>query len=224
MMKIVPAILAENYEDFVLRIRQAETFAPYVQIDCMDGIFVPTRSIPPETIGDLNTSLSFELHLMVRNPSSFMDKVENSGLKRVLFHFEAEVDHSGFMEILKNRGLSPGLAIKPETPIDDFTRPASDADALLFLTVTPGQYGSSFRPEVLEKVADARRRFPDKLIGVDGGVSLDNLKSFVGIGVDYACVGSRIFLDGKPAENYRSFMEKVNELEKNRDSRHAKSG
>jgi ribulose-phosphate 3-epimerase len=210
-MKIVPAILAENYEDFTLRIRQAETFTRYVQIDCMDGIFVPTKSIPPETIGSLNTSLSFELHLMVRDPSSFMDKVENKALKRVLFHFEAEVDHLGFMEALKGRGLSPGLAISPETQTEDFAEFAFHADTLLFLTVSPGRYGSAFRPEVLEKVADARRRFPGKLIAVDGGVSLDNLKSFVNIGVDYVCVGSRIFLDGEPAENYQRFMEKLDE-------------
>jgi ribulose-phosphate 3-epimerase len=213
-MKIVPSILAENHDDFISKIRQAETFAQYVQIDCMDGIFVPTKSVPPETIGSLNTSLSFELHLMVRDPSSFMDKAGNEGLKRVLFHFEADVDHLGFMETLKGRGLSPGLAVKPETPTGDFAEFAYQADTLLFLTVSPGRYGSAFRPEVLAKVADARRRFPGKLIAVDGGVSLDNLKSFVDIGVDYVCVGSRIFLGGEPAGNYRRFTEKLNGLGK----------
>jgi ribulose-phosphate 3-epimerase len=213
-MKIVPSILSENHDDFISKIRQAETFTQYVQIDCMDGIFVPTRSVPPETIGSLNTSLSFELHLMVRDPSSFMDKAGNEGLKRVLFHFEADVDHLGFMEALKSRGLSPGLAVKPETLTEDFAEFAYQADTLLFLTVSPGRYGSAFRPEVLAKVADARRRFPGKLIAVDGGVSLDNLKSFVDIGVDYVCVGSRIFLGGEPAENYRRFTEKLNGLGK----------
>jgi ribulose-phosphate 3-epimerase len=211
-MKIVPAILAENYDDFVLRVRQAETFTQYVQIDCMDGIFVPAKSVPPETIGSLSTSLSFELHLMVRDPSSFVDKAENEKLERVLFHFEADVDHLGFMKLLKDRGVSPGLAVRPETPMEDFLELVSHADTLLFLTVSPGRYGSDFRPEVLEKVAEARRRFPGKLIAVDGGVSLDNLGSFVDIGVDYVCVGSRIFLGGEPAENYRSFTEKLKGL------------
>lgn len=211
-MKIVPAILAENYDDFILRIRQAETFAQYVQIDCMDGDFVSSKSIPPETIESLDTSLAFELHLMVRDPFSFMNVISNSGLRRVLFHFEADVDHIGFMKTLRGRGLSPGLAVKPETRIEDFAGVAPYADTLLFLTVTPGQYGSSFKPEVLEKVSDAKRRFPGKLIAVDGGVSLDNLKSFVEIKVDYVCIGSRIFLEGEPADNYRRFLEKLKEL------------
>lgn len=209
LMKIVPSILAENEDDFLLRIRQAETFTHYVQIDCMDGIFVPTRSVPPETIGSLKSSLSFELHLMVRDPISFVDKAENKGLERVLFHSEADVDHLGFMKLLKDRGLSPGLAFRPETPMEDFAEFAAHADTLLFLTVSPGRYGSAFRPEVTDKVARARRRFPDKLIAVDGGVSLENLESFENMGVDYVCVGSRIFLGGEPAENYRSFTEKL---------------
>jgi len=84
---------------------------------------------------------------------------------------------------------------------------------ILFLTVDPGQYGSPFRPEVAEKVAEARNIFPDKLISVDGGISLDNLKIFYDIGVDFACVGSRIFLKGEPEENYRRFTDKIREFE-----------
>lgn len=211
-MKIVPSILAETYDDFVSIIRQAEVFTDYVQIDCMDGIFVPTNSVTPEDIGSLETSLSFELHLMVNNPSSFMDNLQNEGLKKVLFHFETDIDHLAFIRTLRERGLSPGLAVKPETKTEDFIEFASAADTLLFLTVTPGRYGSPFIPEVLDKVADARRRFPGKLIAVDGGVSLDNLKSFADIGVDYVCVGSRIFLDGDPGQNYRRFTEKLKAL------------
>lgn len=213
-MKIVPSILAENYDDFILRIRQAETFTQYVQIDCMDGIFVPTKSVPPETIGRLNTSLSFELHLMVRDPRSFTDSIENEGLKRVLFHFEADVDHLSLLKSLKDRGLGTGLAVKPETKMEEFFEAAAHADTILFLTVSPGRYGGAFRPEVLENIADGRRRFPDKLVAVDGGVSLDNLTSFVDIGVDYVCVGSRIFLGGEPSENYRRFVQKLKGLGK----------
>lgn len=212
LMNIVPSILAETNDDFILRIRQAETFTRYVQIDCMDGFFVPTKSIPPETIGSLNTNLSFELHLMVRDPSAFMDKAANDGLKKVIFHFEADVDHLDFMESLKKRGFSTGLAINPETQTEQFAELAHHADTILFMTVTPGRYGSPFRADVLEKVAAARRRFPDKLVAVDGGVSLDNLKSFVDIGVDYACVGSRIFLDKEPAASYRRFEQEARGL------------
>ena len=93
------------------------------------------------------------------------------------------------------------------------TEKFEDCLKLLFLTVDPGAYGSPFKVEVLKKIEEARRIFPNKVISVDGGVSLDNLKSFMYIGVDSVCVGRRIFLKGNPEENYRQFAKKLEECE-----------
>jgi ribulose-phosphate 3-epimerase len=213
-VRIVPAILSENFEDFLFRLHQAESFAGYVQVDLMDGEFVPTRSFPPEKLNTLNSPIPFEIHLMVRDPSAVMERVENVSIKKVLFHFESDVDHMGLIGRLRQRGLGAGLAVKPETGLEEFRDVAVHADTLMFLTVDPCCYGNPFRPEVLGKVAEARRLFPGKTISVDGGVSLDNLRSFMDIGVDYVCVGSRIFLNGSPEENYRLFLEKVDELQR----------
>lgn len=213
-MKIVPALLAEKFDEFLLRLREAEGFADYAQIDLMDGNFVGTKSFPPERINTLNTALSFELHLMVKDPSAFFGRINHGSIKKVIFHVEAEGDHPGFIEKLKGRGLDAGLAINPETGITQIKEVAENVDTLLFLTVDPCCYGSAFKPEVLDKIAEARRFFPAKVIAADGGVSFDNLKMFYDIGVDYVCVGSRIFLDGDPKENYLRFAEKAKEFEK----------
>ena len=213
-MKIVPAILAEKFDDFTARLKEAESFADYVQIDVMDGIFVDTTSFPVERINGVTTSLSFEAHLMVNEPVPFMDRITHPGLKKVIFHFEASAEFPFLIRKIRGRGLVPGLAVKPETGLDAFRGIGEQVDTLLFLTVDPGFYGNSFRPEVLTKIADARKVFPGKIIAVDGGVALDNLKTFLDIGVDYVCVGSRIFLNGDPGENYRCFIEKVKEIER----------
>ena len=104
-MKIVPALLAENADDFILRLKQAESFADYIQIDMMDGIFVPTNSFPPERINNVVTSLSFEIHLMVKHPSAFTAPIHNPGLKKVLFHFESDVKHLDFIRQMRERGI-----------------------------------------------------------------------------------------------------------------------
>ena len=212
-MRIVPAVLASEFHDFLLKIRQAESFTDYIQIDLMDGVFVETVSFPAEKINEVVTSLSFEVHLMASDPISFMSKINNRGLKEVIFHFEAEVDHADIISRIKARGLLAGMAIKPETGLDKFRDAAGQADTLLFLTVDPCCYGHPFKPEVLKKVSEARKIFPDKVIAVDGGVSLDNLEDFLSIGVDYVCVGSRIFQKGDPGENYGLFVETLRELE-----------
>jgi ribulose-phosphate 3-epimerase len=213
-MKIVPSVLAENYEDFLLRIRQAESITDFVQIDLMDGVFVENKSFPPEKINGTNTSLSFEVHLMIQDPLRALKDINHPNVKRAIFHFESDVRPEDFISAAGERGIGTGLAVKPETGIDDFRDLAQAVDMILFLTVDPGQYGSPFRPEVAEKVAEARNIFPDKLISVDGGISLDNLKTFYDIGVDFACVGSRIFLKGEPEENYRRFTDKIREFER----------
>lgn len=212
-MKIVPAILADNAEDFLMRLRQAEAFSDYVQIDLMDGSFVPSRSFPVETLSNTTTSIDFEVHLMVSNPHALMESIDNRHLKKVIFHFESRVKHLDFINQMKKRGIAVGMAIKPETKTGEFREVAEKVDTLLFLTVDPGRYGNSFKPEVLRKIEEARRIFKNKTIAADGGVSLKNLKLFLDLGVDYVCIGSKIFLEGIPEENYKDFVETLAQLE-----------
>ena len=212
-MKIVPAILAENYADFLMRLRQAELFTDYVQIDLMDGSFVPSLSFPAENLNGLSTSLTFEVHLMVKHPFAYMSKVFNQNLKKVFFHFESDVKHLDFIDQMKKRGFDVGMAIRPETEISEFEETAEMVDTLLFLTVDPCCYGNPYKPEVIEKIRKARHKFRNKSISADGGVSLDNLRLFVEAGLDYVCVGSRIFLQGNPEKNYELFLNKLRDLE-----------
>ncbi len=113
-MKIVPAILAQNIDDFHLRLKEAESFTDYIQLDIMDGVFVPTKSFPPEEINTINSPLSFEAHLMVKDPLDFLSRINNPGLMKVLYHFEADADHIKFIKYIKERKLNAGMAIKPE--------------------------------------------------------------------------------------------------------------
>jgi len=212
-MKIIPAILAENCDDFMALVQQAESFTDYVQIDMMDGDFVPSVSFSPEKLNHIRTSLSFEVHLMVQHPSAYMSKIDSPSVRKVIFHFESDVIHNDFIDQIKKRGLSTGMAVKPETELKAFEKVAEHVDSLLFLTVSPGAYGSLFRPEVMDKIRKARRKFPEKALSADGGVSLENLKLFIEAGVDSVCVGSRIFVQGDPGKNYAMFVKKLKELE-----------
>ena len=211
-VKVVPSVLAEDFDDFILKVRQAESFTDYVQIDVMDGVFVDTKSVAPEKISGLNTSLHFEVHLMTQDPASLVREIQNPSLKKVIFHYEADVDHLALLREIGEKRLDAGLAIRPGTTLEECGRIAEHAGTLLFLTVEPGKYGSPFIPEVVRKVAEARRIFPDKTIVVDGGVSLENLEILYKAGVDYVCVGSRIFMGGSPEDNYRRFVKRLDEL------------
>jgi len=213
MMEIIPAILADNIGGCLKMVKQAESFTRYVQIDLMDGLFVPSRSFSGEAINDIQTTIFFEVHIMVQDPQSLMSRIQHPHLKQVIFHFESNVLHLDFIRQMEKRGISTGMALNPGTQFNEFKEIAERVDTLLFLAVDPGAYGSPFKPEVLKKVEESRRLFPHKRISVDGGISLDNLKLFKDIGVDSVCVGSRIFQKGVPEENYKQFKNKIKELE-----------
>ncbi len=116
---------------------------------------------------------------MVKDPLNFLSHIHNPRLKKVLYHVETDVDHHCLINYINGRGLSAGIAIKLETKIEEFKDLVKYIDTLLFLAVDPCCYGNPFNPEVMEKIAEARELFPEIDIAVDGGVSPDNLKSFI---------------------------------------------
>jgi ribulose-phosphate 3-epimerase len=150
---------------------------------------------------------------MVKHPSAFMVQVAHPRLRKVIYHVESDVKHRDFISQLKKQGIASGVAIKPDTPLDAISHIAGHVDTLLFMTVDPGYYGSPFKQEVVEKIQETRSRFNDTVIAADGGVSLSNLHLFLDAGVDYACVGSRIFHGDNPGENYRQFLRRLEELD-----------
>ena len=210
-MKIVPTILTDNPTDLLRMVRQAEQFADYIQIDVMDGVFVPSRSFSLKELGELKADLSCELHLMVKDPIASFASLNWQCLKRIIFHYEATDEQERVISAIKNRGLEAGLAVNPKTTFEEFDSLMPEIDAILFLSVDPGHYGSPFQPGVLDKIRAVRKAYPEKILGIDGGISLDNLKDVMDSGVNYASVGSRIFLHKDPAESYKTFARKTEE-------------
>jgi ribulose-phosphate 3-epimerase len=208
-MEIFPTILTDKLDDLLKMVRQAEGFAKFIQIDVMDGIFVPSKSFSLEELGELHANLSCELHLMVKEPINYIDKLNWDCLKRIIFHFEATSEPEKVISAIRDKGIEAGMAVSPETTFKEFEYLITKVDSILFLSVDPGHYGSSYQPEVLEKIKEVRKAYPAKTLGIDGGVSLDNLKDIMDSQVNYASVGSRIFLHEDPSESYQIFLEKI---------------
>ena len=208
-MDIFPTILTDKLDDLLKMVRQAEGFAKFIQIDVMDGIFVPSKSFSLEELGELHANLSCELHLMVKEPVDYIDSLNWDCLKRIIFHFEATSEPEKVISAIQAKGLQAGMAVNPETTFKEFDFLMPKVDSILFLSVDPGHYGSSYRPEVLEKIKEVRKAYPDKTLGIDGGVSLDNLEDIMDAQVNYASVGSRIFRHEDPSESYQLFLEKI---------------
>ena len=201
--KVIPAILTDEPSVLERFVCQAETFSDYLQVDIMDGLFVPSHSIKCEHLAALDTKLGWEVHLMVEDPESYVKGCQEAGASRIIFHYEANSLPEKIINLVKTLGLEVGLAVNPETPVSVVFPLAGDVDNILLLTVHPGFYGSPFLPEVMEKVLELRRAYPELEIGVDGGIKESNITQVAQAGVDAIYVGSAIFRQSQPAESYR---------------------
>jgi len=209
--RVVPAILTDDPSTLEKMVHQAESFTDYVQIDIMDGHFVPSRSVTWEDIASLSINIKWEAHLMVTRPEEYLEGFKQAGAGKIIFHHEATTSPQQVISQIRNLGLDVGLAINPETPVSAIAPYIKQVDGVLLLTVTPGFYGSKFIPEVMDKVAELRNIQPGIEIGVDGGIKESNIQEIARAGVDYICVGSAVFLQPDPAASYRLLQSLVQE-------------
>jgi len=213
LRRVVPAILADSPHALETMVRRAEGFAGWVQIDIMDGVFVPSRSVTSEDIASLAPGFDWEAHLMVREPEKLIEGFHLAGATKIIVHYEAvKVLPGDIVEHITSLGMAAGMAINPETPVsvlrDDLV---SKLDGILFLSVHPGFYGAKFLPEVLDKIKEFRRLYPDVAIGIDGGIKEGNIARVAEAGVDEICVGSAIFVQPNPSESYKRLQKLARE-------------
>lgn len=206
-VRAVPAILTDDVKTLEKLVRQTETFTDYAQLDIMDGRFVPSTSVSCSDIARVKPDITWEAHLMVMNPETCIEDFRQAGAKKIVFHFQATPSPEKIISLVRDKGMEVGLAINPEVPVSDITSLVSKIDSLLFLAVNPGFYGAKFIPEVLDKIKDFRKAYPDMEIGIDGGIKENNIAEIARTGVNVIYIGSAIFLQPDPAESYRHLSE-----------------
>lgn len=206
LTRVMPAILTNDPKALATMVRQAETFTTYVQLDIMDGQFVPSKSITWEHLASLSLKLDWEAHLMVLHPEDYLQGFRQAGAQKIVFHYEATPSPQEFISLVRDIGMSVGLAVNPDTANSAILPLVDNVDSVLFLTVHPGFYGSKFIPEVMDKVAELRSARPEMEIGVDGGIKESNIRQIVRAGVDVIYVGSAIFLQPQPGESFRHLL------------------
>lgn len=186
--KIIPAIIANSQEELEKRINKVKDHLSILQLDIMDGKFVPTHSLDFD-FKLPKTNCKYEAHLMVNNPEEWVEK--NWKIADViLVHIESTKEPEKIIELVKNKGKKIGFVLNPETPIEKIKPYLNQIDQVLIMTVDPGYYGSPFLPETLEKVKELRKLKPNLNIEVDGGINADTIKQAYKAGANLFVCGS----------------------------------
>jgi ribulose-phosphate 3-epimerase len=147
--------------------------------------------------------LTIDAHLMISEPSRYIDRFIEAGADTLTFHVEIdeteEVKHET-LAVIRGAGRTPGLAVSPRTPTSAVRDYLNEIDLIMVMTVEPGFGGQHFMPEPAEKIVEARRMFDGRggtQVHVDGGVSADTAGVVGGYGVDVCVVGSALFQRGR---------------------------
>ena len=206
MIEIIPTIIAQDFNQLKEKIKKIEPYVEWVQLDVMDGQFVDNSTWQnPEELKELETDLNLEAHLMIKNPEEVIENWIDSGIKRIIFHYESTDQYQEILNKIKKAGLETGIAINPKTPIEVVEKFIPQLDLILVMTVNPGKGGQELISDTLVKVKRLQDLYPNKKIQVDGGVNLENVKELINTGADILAVGSTIF-------NSQDIEEIINQL------------
>ncbi len=199
MIKISPSLLAADFTNLKKELERIENSADMLHLDVMDGVFVPNISFGQEIISSLrnNTSLIFDVHLMITNPMRYIKDFAKAGADIITIHYESCDNQIEVLKAIRELGIKPSISIKPATPAFILEPILEYVDMILVMTVEPGFGGQAFIPETLESVKTLSEMIKASgrniEIEVDGGINKDNIKLAYDAGARVFVAGSSVF-------------------------------
>ncbi|MBO5772573.1 MAG: ribulose-phosphate 3-epimerase [Clostridia bacterium] len=193
---VSPSILSADFSKLDLEsLSLQQCGADWVHCDVMDGKFVNNTTFNHETVAKIRQAVQIivDAHLMIETPELFVDDYIKAGADVITFHLEACQDTASLIKYIKDKGVKCGLSIKPNTPVESLYPYLDDLDMVLIMSVEPGWGGQKFLPSALPKLETLRKRCPDLLLQVDGGINLENVQSVIDAGANCIVSGSTVF-------------------------------
>lgn len=154
-----------------------ETDTDYIHVDVMDGKFVPNKTMPFSEMKNIYkyTSKRLDVHLMVNDPTKYINDYATLNTEYITIHEEIDVDIIEMLKLIKSYGIKCGLAIKPDTLVSDLVPYLPLLDLVLVMSVEPGAGGQKFIMESEEKIKEVKTLIDtynlSTKISVDGGIN-----------------------------------------------------
>ncbi len=202
-VRITPSILNADFAHLDSEIAKIAGASDLIHLDIMDNVFVPNMTFDFQAATEIikNCPIPVDSHLMVADVDLIAIQYAEAGSASVTIHVEAASDIRGTLKGIKSHGARASIALKPNTPIHEYSEYFDLIDMVLIMTVEPGFGGQQFMENMMAKVKEAR-----KLIGarpiwlqVDGGISLATIDIAREAGADTFVAGSAVFNADDPA-------------------------
>lgn len=195
-------------------IQKAEGVVKRVQIDIVDGVYAENKTILPDNLRNLETSLFLDFHLMVKEPINWVESCFRSGADRIIGQIEMMQDQIAFMSKVQGLGCKAGLGIDIETGIEQIDPTIlTDLDVVLLMNYPAGFGGQRFDEKVLGKIKNLVKEkskdvTPFKICS-DGGITTENVTKLKE--VDEVAIGRKIF-EGDMEKNIKKLENALNDV------------
>lgn len=202
MMKVVPAILAETKEELREQLEKVADLSNLISFDMAESGFVEGIETPlHKDFPFLSESKKIFWHLMVNNPSDFMEECLKFETQIIAIHAEAHNPIEA-LERIKTLGVQAGVVFNPTTNPENFEELIKVADIVQIMTVIPGAQGRDFDDTNLEKINWIRSINSNIQIAIDGGINLKTIEKIKHYKPDYIVVGSFLTKAENPKDNF----------------------
>lgn len=198
---IAPSILSANFSKIGEEVKNIDLAgADVIHLDVMDGAFVNNITFGPKFIKDLRpfTKKTFDAHLMIEKPHRYIERFAEAGADVITVHYEAEKENlKETLKSIKSMGVKCGAVINPDTKVSKIADVIECCDMVLLMSVFPGFGGQKFIEPVLSKLEETAEliyKTGKKIdLEIDGGITLENVKSVKSAGANVIVAGSTVF-------------------------------
>ncbi len=230
MSIVVPAVLPSSRQELEEKLALLARIPSVsrIQIDVVDGRFATPASWPYTVPGELEEMaahgtmlpspdrIEYEIDLMCFDALLAAEPWLTMGASRLTFHTESAVDLAQFLASVRKRygsgagfaaGLiSYGLALNIESSFALVRSCIGEIKYVQCMGIAKiGRQGEPFDERVFKKIETFRTMYPTLPIQVDGGVSLQNAKKLLALGVSNLVVGSALVHARNPARAFAEF-------------------
>ena len=195
-VEVVPSILSADAGRLADQVAEAERGgADRIQVDVMDGHFVPNLTFGPVVVEAVrrSTRLPIEAHLMVERPELFLEAFVKAGATLIEVQVEATTSLYRTVQTIRELGAGAGVAINPGTSVEDLREILPYVELVNVMTVEPGFGGQKFIPHSPEKIRRVRALSKDIEIEVDGGIDARTAPLVVAAGATVLVAGNSVY-------------------------------
>ena len=202
MVQVYPSLICADLINLEAEIARLDPVISGYHLDVMDFHYVPNLTWGPDFIRAISkaTQKPLMVHLMVDYPEKYLDLLTLTSKDYLSVHPESTSDLSfpDLLNKISRRGLTPSIALNPETPISCLAPLNKHAQHVLLMAVHPGFSGQKLLPLIYDKLTQLQDLKVEKpyTMAVDGGVTFENAPKLLAQGADQLIAGSAIF--GEP--------------------------